>query len=48
MDMGKSYYIAWSNAIGTGAVIGIGSVATKDANPYSIVAGNPAIVIGTR
>lgn len=34
--------------IGTGVVIGAGSVVTKDVSPYSILAGNPAIVIGSR
>ena len=28
--------------IGEGAVVGAGSVVTKDVNPYTIVAGNPA------
>lgn len=28
--------------IGTGAVVGMGSVVTKDVPPYAIVAGNPA------
>ena len=32
--------------IGTGAVIGAGSVVTKNVNPFSIVAGNPAKIIG--
>ncbi len=34
--------------IGEGAVIGSGSVVTKDVEPYCIVAGNPARKIGER
>ena len=34
--------------VGDGAVIGAGSVATKDVPPYAIVAGNPAKVIKYR
>lgn len=34
--------------IGTGAVIGMGSVVTKDVPPYAVVAGNPAQVIRFR
>lgn len=34
--------------IGDGAVIGAGSIVTKDVSPYSIVAGNPAKIIGER
>jgi maltose O-acetyltransferase len=34
--------------IGEGAVVGAGSVVTKDVAPYAIVAGNPARVIGQR
>jgi len=34
--------------IGTGAVVGAGSVVTHDVPPYAIVAGNPARVIGYR
>ncbi|BFM16070.1 acyltransferase [Maricurvus nonylphenolicus] len=35
-------------SIGDHAVIGMGSIVTKDVAPYSIVAGNPAKVIGDR
>ena len=34
--------------IGDGAIIGMGSVVTKDVPPYSIVGGNPAKVIKLR
>lgn len=34
--------------IGTGAVVGAGSVVTKDVTEFSIVVGNPARVIGER
>lgn len=34
--------------IGTGAVVGMGSVVTKDVPPYAIVAGNPARLIRYR
>lgn len=35
-------------AIGEGAVVGAGAVVTKDVEPFAIVAGNPAKVIGMR
>lgn len=34
--------------IGEGAIVAAGSVVTKDVEPYAIVAGNPARVIGRR
>ncbi len=34
--------------IGVGAVVGAGSIVTKDVEPYSIIAGNPAKTIGYR
>lgn len=34
--------------VGNGAVIGAGSVVTKDVDPFTIVAGNPARVIKSR
>jgi len=34
--------------IGDGAVIGMGSVVTKNVEPYSVVAGNPAKILKMR
>lgn len=36
------------NEIGNGAIIGAGSIVTKDVPAYTIVAGNPAKIIGKR
>lgn len=36
------------NYIGNGVIIGAGSVVTKNIEPYSIVAGNPATIKGKR
>lgn len=35
-------------SVGEGAVVGAGAVVAKDVEPYTIVAGNPARVIGSR
>jgi acyl-[acyl carrier protein]--UDP-N-acetylglucosamine O-acyltransferase len=34
--------------VGAGAIIGAGSVITKNVPPYSIIVGNPGRVVGTR
>lgn len=46
--IGRGVYIKSGITIGDGAVIGMGSVVTKDVEPYSIVVGNPAVVIKHR
>ncbi len=46
--IGKRALIKAGVNIGTGAVIGMGSVVTKNVEPYSIVAGNPARPIRNR
>lgn len=40
--IGSNAIILHGVHIGTGAVVGAGSIVTKDVSPYSIVAGNPA------
>lgn len=44
----KSIILPKVKKIGKGAIIGAGSVVTKDVEEYSIVAGNPAKIIGYR
>ena len=46
--IGQYALIKQGITIGTGAVIGMGSVVTKDVEPYAIVAGNPAGIIRKR
>jgi len=54
IEIGKNVWIAWGAAvlkgvkIGDGAVIGAGSVVTKNIKPYAIAAGVPARVIKMR
>lgn len=47
MDWG-GVFIKGGVTVGRGSIIGAGSVVTKDVAPFSIVAGNPATVIGRR
>ena len=44
----RAIILASVSVIGTGAIVGAGSVVTKNVEPYTIVAGNPARVIGRR
>src|SRR3989338_3603138 len=46
--IGEKAIILKSVTIGEGAVVGAGSVVTKDVPPYSIVVGNPAHVVAYR
>jgi virginiamycin A acetyltransferase len=46
--IGDNVIVLPNVTIGTGAVLGGGSVVTKDVEPYTIVAGNPARVIKKR
>lgn len=55
LDFGHDVWVGeWAvilpsvNSIGNGAIIGAGSIVTKNVEPYSIVAGNPARKIGMR
>jgi acetyltransferase-like isoleucine patch superfamily enzyme len=44
-SVGSSATILCGITIGEGAIVGAGSVVTKDVEPYTIVAGNPARVL---
>lgn len=44
----KAIILPQVKIIGKGAIVGAGSVVTKDVEPYTIVAGNPAIKIAER
>jgi len=46
--IGRGCAILKGVKIGEGAIIGANSVVTKDVEAYSIVAGNPAVTIGSR
>lgn len=46
--IGDGTFIKTGIGIGHGAVVGMGSVVTKDVAPYAIVAGNPATLIRYR
>lgn len=46
--VGASAIILTGITIGKGSVIAAGAIVTKDIAPYSIVAGNPAKLIGSR
>lgn len=46
VDIGANVVILGAITIGDGAVIGAGSVVVKDVSPGTVVAGNPARVLG--
>ncbi|MBE2983880.1 CatB-related O-acetyltransferase [Campylobacter sp. RM9344] len=46
--IGNNCLIKQGVNIGNGAVVGMGSVVTKDVEPYAVVAGNPAKIIRKR
>jgi maltose O-acetyltransferase len=46
--IGTKAIILPGRVIGKGAVVGAGSVVTRDVAPFAIVGGNPAVVIGWR
>ena len=46
--IGEGAFIKAGVEIGDGAIVGMGSVVTKNVKPYSIVAGNPAKLIKMR
>ncbi len=46
-SIGSSATLLCGITVGEGAIVGAGSVVTKDVPPYSVVAGNPARVLKT-
>jgi maltose O-acetyltransferase len=46
--LGARVIVLPGRRIGKGAVVGAGAVVSRDVEPYAIVAGNPARVIGSR
>ena len=46
--IGQNSLIKQGIKIGNGSVIGMGSIVTKDVAPYSIVGGNPSVLIRKR
>ncbi len=47
-DIGMNAIILPGVTVGRGAIVGAGAVVTRDVEPFSIVAGNPAKIIGWR
>jgi maltose O-acetyltransferase len=43
--IGGNVTIRYGVSIGEGATIGVGSIVTKDVPAFSVVAGNPAVII---
>lgn len=46
--LGANVIVLPGRTIGDGAVVGAGSVITKDVPPYTVVGGNPAIILKVR
>lgn len=46
--VGHGAIILTGVSVGRGAIVAAGSVVTSDVEPYDIVAGNPAVTIGSR
>jgi maltose O-acetyltransferase len=46
--IGAGSVILAGRTIGTGSIVGAGSVVTKDVPPWSVVGGNPAVVVRWR
>jgi maltose O-acetyltransferase len=46
--VGERAMVLPGRTVGRGAIVGAGAVVTRDVEPYTIVAGNPARVVGDR